>query len=118
MQLKQIRYDLKTFERKRIKAKFSFPLVVDMARYLASDGQATRLGKQVAGRRDQGPQQERPNLPKARGKTSPHKDARPIFLEVGQVFRLTAELRKRMIPVESWIDLGTIGKNVPLYRIR
>ena len=54
LQLKRFRYDLKTFERKKIKANFSFPLVVDMAPYLASDGQATRLGKRVAGRRDQG----------------------------------------------------------------
>ena len=69
--------------------------------------------------RAQGPRQETPNLPEARRKTSPHKYARAIFLEVGQVFRLTAELRKRMIPVESWFILRTIGKSVPLYtRIR
>ena len=54
LQLKRFRYDLKTFERKKIKANFSFPLVVDMAPYLASDGQATTLEKRVAGRRGSG----------------------------------------------------------------
>ena len=72
LQLKRFRYDLKTFERKNINANFSFPLVVDVAPYLASDGQATRLGKRVAGRRGSGSTTRNAESP---GSTSKDKSA-------------------------------------------
>ena len=37
LQLKRFRFDMKTFERKKIKANYSFPLSVDMAPFLAKE---------------------------------------------------------------------------------